>query len=56
MENIKERVDDSFKCSKRRWLENKSQKINFNYSVARVGYIFACYDVDGRSETSHLTC
>jgi hypothetical protein len=41
---------------RRRWLENKSQKINFNYSAAQVGYIFALYDVDGRNEISHLTC
>lgn len=58
MENIKKRLDDSFRCSKTTQLEmncKKKKEGNFNYSVARVGYIFVCRDVNGRSEISDLT-
>lgn len=62
MENIKKRLDNSFRCSKKTQLEinckkkkKKRKEVNFNYSVARVGYIFASYDVNGRSEISDLT-
>lgn len=56
MENITKRVDDSFKCSKKMAAEKKSQIISSNYSVAQVGHIIACSDVDRRIKPLHLTC
>jgi hypothetical protein len=55
MENTKKRLDDSFRCSKKTKLETNWKKVDFNYSVARAGYIFAPYDVNGGSEIPNLT-